>query len=511
MKVAISSGHSSKCRGASGFIDEVDEARRVVACVAEYLRDLELGVAEFHDDISTSQNENLDRILDFHNAQDRRLDVSVHFNAYETTDSPRGTECLFVTQEELSTQMAKAIAEAGGFINRGAKYRGDLAFLNGTHEPAILIEVCFVDSRADVDLYHRHFNTICDAIAMTIAQDLMDFPLPDTRPRPSHLHPPMLKKGSTGPHVCDVQNSLAIPVDGDFGPLTDAAVRAFQSATDLDADGIVEEDTWDNIDQLDASMARGSDGISDALATSIDNLIDDYGQVIELYWPDRGVAPIGYYNGMAKVFALAMMRFMIDDPAAAIMGEMAGDPDTDALAWYAEDFAIVGMQNEIDGIDTLRHLFVFMVGLGMRESSGNPWVGRDQSASNTQADTAEAGLFQSSWNLHTCADEIELLFNEYSRDPNGFGPTFRRAVQPTKNDVECFGDGPGARYQWLAKFSPAFAVLMTAIGLRRRKDHWGPVKRKEVDIMPEIDAFLRIVQRLTERHMASMALRRRLE
>ena len=36
-----------------------------------------------------------------------------------------------------------------GFINRGAKKRTDLFFLNNTEMPAILMEVCFVDSEAD--------------------------------------------------------------------------------------------------------------------------------------------------------------------------------------------------------------------------------------------------------------------------------------------------------------------------------------------------------------------------
>ena len=43
------------------------------------------------------------------------------------------------------------------------------------------------------------------------------------------------------------------------------------------------------------------------------------------------------------------------------------------------------MRNDVSGTDTLRHLFVLMIGLGMRESSGRYCEGRDQSASNTSA------------------------------------------------------------------------------------------------------------------------------
>jgi N-acetylmuramoyl-L-alanine amidase len=164
MKIVISSGHGLHVRGASGFIDEVDEARKVVDRVAELLGDQAI---KFHDDTSTSQKQNLNTIVNFHNKQKRDLDVSVHFNAYMTTDGGRGTEVLYVTQYEAALVMAQSIATAGEFINRGAHKRSDLFFLNGTTEPSILIEICFVDAKADVDAYHKNFENICKAIAKT--------------------------------------------------------------------------------------------------------------------------------------------------------------------------------------------------------------------------------------------------------------------------------------------------------------------------------------------------------
>jgi N-acetylmuramoyl-L-alanine amidase len=165
MKIVISSGHGLKIRGASDIIDEVDEARKVVPAVAGNLRKLGYQVMEFHDDVSTSQNENLHRIVDFHNAQSRDLDVSVHFNAYVPTAVGRGTEVLYLTQEDLAKRVVDAISNSSGLINRGPKKRTDLYFLNNTSQPAILIETCFVDSQCDVDLYHKYFDSICLAIA----------------------------------------------------------------------------------------------------------------------------------------------------------------------------------------------------------------------------------------------------------------------------------------------------------------------------------------------------------
>jgi N-acetylmuramoyl-L-alanine amidase len=183
--IVISSGHGKYVRGASGILDEVDEARKVVERVADELHKRGVDVTTYHDDISTSQNENLNRIVDFHNSKQRDLDVSVHFNAYVETDKPMGVEILYVTQSALAGELSKAIAEAGDFIDRGAKKRTDLFFLNNTAMPSILIETCFVDSSADADAYGTSFGEICDVIA-----DVLGGAEVATEPPPGEERPP---------------------------------------------------------------------------------------------------------------------------------------------------------------------------------------------------------------------------------------------------------------------------------------------------------------------------------
>jgi N-acetylmuramoyl-L-alanine amidase len=180
-RIAISSGHGKLVPGACGILIEVTEARRVVSEVAVLLESRGINAPEFHDNVSVNQNENLDRIVDWHNKQDRELDISVHFNAFEQCEKPMGTEVLYVTQVELADRMSAAIATAGEFIDRGPKKNTGLAFLNGTDKPAILIEVCFVDSESDADLYGACFRSICNAIASVIAGDTVDDrpPLPE--------------------------------------------------------------------------------------------------------------------------------------------------------------------------------------------------------------------------------------------------------------------------------------------------------------------------------------------
>jgi N-acetylmuramoyl-L-alanine amidase len=76
---------------------------------------------------------------------------------------------------------------------------------------------------------------------------------------------PFLRKGSVGESVVALQKSLATlgyytaGIDGDFGPLTDKAVRAFQSASGLVPDGIVGPLTWGALDRT-MEVSRGRTG-----------------------------------------------------------------------------------------------------------------------------------------------------------------------------------------------------------------------------------------------------------
>ena len=70
---------------------------------------------------------------------------------------------------------------------------------------------------------------------------------------------PNLQKGSTDPAVRDLQRALKAlgnnpgPIDGVFGATTEAAVKAFQQARGITADGIVGKITWINIDEANQS------------------------------------------------------------------------------------------------------------------------------------------------------------------------------------------------------------------------------------------------------------------
>ena len=53
-----------------------------------------------------------------------------------------------------------------------------------------------------------------------------------------------IRKGATGPAVVALQQALKVTADGQFGPKTETAVKAFQTRRNLSANGIVGPSTW---------------------------------------------------------------------------------------------------------------------------------------------------------------------------------------------------------------------------------------------------------------------------
>ncbi len=89
-------------------------------------------------------------------------------------------------------------------------------------------------------------------------------------------------------------------------------------------------------------------------------------------------------------------------------------------------------------------------------NGGRPAPRHDRSASNTSSETAEAGLFQTSFNA--------------------------RRASPL-----------------LPKECPFFAAQFAAIGLRNTRTRWGPINRREAEVTPGADALFKQVQEMVDR------------
>ena len=222
-------------------------------------------------------------------------------------------------------------------------------------------------------------------------------------------------------------------------------------------------------------------------------------EIASYHWTERGLAPLGYIKGMAVMYAKAFCGLRDRNAAATEMAKAnSGNSSIDALAYYESQYKEHGMNNDISGINTLRHLFVLLLGLGMRESSGRWCEGRDLSADNTTSDTAEAGLFQTSWNAHNADPLLYSLFLEYQTRQTCYIDIFREDVSPGAHDLENFGSGDGEKFQDMSKNCPAFAVEFTAVALRKVRRHWGPINRHEVELRIEADRMFKDVELVLE-------------
>jgi len=216
-------------------------------------------------------------------------------------------------------------------------------------------------------------------------------------------------------------------------------------------------------------------------------------------WRDRGRAPAGYTKGFALSFANTYRQLLMDYPPAVETAKARTTNSKDVLQVYASQFAALGMDNAMSGPNTLRHLWALMMGLGMRESSGRHCEGRDMSASNVTSDTAEAGLYQTSYNARSCSSNFGVLYDAYNAgkgtdNPQGFLTAFQEGVSCSSSSWQNYGSGAGANFQDMCKKQPSFAAATCAVVLRSLCNHYGPINRGEAELRREADAMLEGVQ-----------------
>lgn len=157
MNFNIHAGHNPDGKiacGASGYIKESTEARNVTRDVIAELKRRGHNAYDCTCDNGTGQTDVLKKICSKANARKVDLDVSIHFNS--SNGQGNGTEVLYKTSNgsKWATKVQKSIVKECGFKDRGIKKRDNLYYLNNTKNVAILIEVCFVDNKNDVNKYN---------------------------------------------------------------------------------------------------------------------------------------------------------------------------------------------------------------------------------------------------------------------------------------------------------------------------------------------------------------------
>lgn len=295
MKIAIAGGHSKAAPGAHGYLDEYTEDRAVASALLAELQRRGVEVTSCTNE-KTTQGSELAEECRLANLSGADLFVAIHFNAASSTEGTRGVETWFHTGSSAQSKavaVTNKLAQALGLPNRGAKATKGLYVLNHTNMPAILVEVCFVDAQGDANAYRvlgaqGVARAIADGIlganSQTAAQPVAKPAEPASKPasKPSakidewvgRLQAecnaqgfskqvvdkiagkitlagcPTCRKGARGKITALIQERLNSKgfncgaIDGIFGSGTENAVKAFQRAMGLTADGIVGVNTW---------------------------------------------------------------------------------------------------------------------------------------------------------------------------------------------------------------------------------------------------------------------------
>lgn len=207
-------------------------------------------------------------------------------------------------------------------------------------------------------------------------------------------------------------------------------------------------------------------------------------------WSDRGRAPVGFIKGVALSYAKAYGEVKAGkDTAASFTASEMTDPKRDALALYGKAGG--------SKFDRLRATYALAIGEGMRESSGNTTDGYDKNVQRQTAEIAEAGLYQVSHDSISSSPWLNKLFLQYKSDPAAcLQPEYIEGVKDLNRDI--IGEGPGADFQRFTKSCPAFATAYAAVMFRTKATHFGPIRRKEAELLPACESMLKTVEKLVD-------------
>lgn len=170
MHIAIAGGHSAYARGASGYLDEYDCDRAFVSRLIDAFDAQGWYVTDCTNDGGDERAE-LREECRIANSSGADLFIAVHFNSGGGT----GTEVWHYpgsSAEGYAEDVSRELAAALGLPNRGAKSTTGLYVVNNTNMPAILIEVCFVDTEADADAWWAtSWDDLCAAVVRGLGGD----------------------------------------------------------------------------------------------------------------------------------------------------------------------------------------------------------------------------------------------------------------------------------------------------------------------------------------------------
>ena len=171
--IMLDAGHGGRDPGAVyNGRQEKDDTLRLTLAVGEILQNHDIDVQYTRTtDVYESPYE---KAMEANNAGVDFF-ISIHRNSFPTDNVVSGVESLVYDLSGIKLEMAENIneqLEAVGFVNLGVKARPNLVVLRRTKMPAVLVEVGFINSNTDNQLFDDNFDAIAQAIASGILDTL---------------------------------------------------------------------------------------------------------------------------------------------------------------------------------------------------------------------------------------------------------------------------------------------------------------------------------------------------
>lgn len=172
MKIGLRGGHSKNCIGAVGLVNEYEQMQKFYTYVRDLLTSYGHTVIDCNSN-AYSQSAELSEGVSKANSNNVDIFISLHMNAFN--GSANGTECVVSSANSGAYETAQRICNNFsnlGFKNRGVKFQS-LYEMNHVKAPNIIFEICFCDSKTDIDIYNKYSweqlsRTLCNAIDSNI-------------------------------------------------------------------------------------------------------------------------------------------------------------------------------------------------------------------------------------------------------------------------------------------------------------------------------------------------------
>lgn len=179
--IMLDAGHGGKDPGAVyNGRQEKDDALALTLAIGEILQ--ERGVDVLYTRTTDVYESPYQKAMEA-NAAGVDFFVSIHRNSYPTDNAVSGVESLIYDRSGIKLEMAENIndqLESIGFVNLGIKERPGLVVLRRTKMPAVLVEVGFINSDTDNQIFDDNFDNIALAIAEGILETLGQSSGPDS-------------------------------------------------------------------------------------------------------------------------------------------------------------------------------------------------------------------------------------------------------------------------------------------------------------------------------------------